>query len=443
MSSLNIRNLFARSHSQLRRAPRRRSRLLGVEMLEAKRVLSSTILVDDDGDDCRHADYSTIQAAVTNADAGDKIVVCAGTYREQVVIDATKNGLELRSKKPLRAIIEAPPDTATEAIVHVDGADDVTISGFTITRSISTSTPGPRTGITVSGGGSAKIERNHITAIRDEPVSGAQNGIGILVGNGTTGEVGTATILRNLIDDYQKGGIVVDGLDSHAEIGHNEVVGIGTTSLTAQNGVQISRGATAEVHHNEISGNDYTELDAAATGILLFESGPTTVRHNELTKNNMGIYVDSVDEPTVISHNEASKNTDYGIYLFGSSSVQVSHNTANKNGFGGILLEDSDGNLVADNQFNKNGEDGILLVHSSNNTIKDNTSDRNGQDGIRVEGTSSDNLIKSNRARNNDEHDYHDDTFGAGTAGTANFWENNTGETENRDGLIKRKRGHH
>lgn len=37
----------------------------------------------------------------------------------------------------------------------------------------------------------------------------------------------------------------------------------------------------------------------------------------------------------------------------------------------------------------------------------------------------------------NVEHDCHDESVGDGTAGTANFWEGNFGETQNRPGLCK------
>ena len=40
------------------------------------------------------------------------------------------------------------------------------------------------------------------------------------------------------------------------------------------------------------------------------------------------------------------------------------------------------------------------------------------------------------------EHDCHDDSTGRGTAGTANIWRDNRGETENRAGLCKKTKGH-
>lgn len=51
----------------------------------------NTIVVDKSG----NADYTTIQAAVTAAAAGDHIIVDAGTYHETVVVPSTKPGLRI------------------------------------------------------------------------------------------------------------------------------------------------------------------------------------------------------------------------------------------------------------------------------------------------------------------------------------------------------------
>ena len=93
----------------------------------------------------------------------------------------------------------------------------------------------------------ASIHDNRIQDVRDEPFSGCQNGIAIAVGRQAWTTSGTATIASNTIVGYQKGGIVIDGAGSNATITNNTVTGAGTTSVTAQNGIQISRGATADL----------------------------------------------------------------------------------------------------------------------------------------------------------------------------------------------------
>ena len=49
------------------------------------------------------------------------------------------------------------------------------------------------------------------------------------------------------------------------------------------------------------------------------------------------------------------------------------------------------------------------------------------------------NRISRNVALGNKEHDCHDDSVGPGTAGTANLWRANRGQTENRPGLCRQQ----
>src|SRR5437773_10769597 len=85
------------------------------------------------------------------------------------------------------------PDMGSHAgyftILHVEGAQNITILAFTITG------PGPgycgslHYGVRVDNGGSANILGNHITDIRDQydpitgQLSGCQNGMGVVVGH--------------------------------------------------------------------------------------------------------------------------------------------------------------------------------------------------------------------------------------------------------------------
>jgi parallel beta-helix repeat protein len=81
--------------------------------------------------------------------------------------------------------------------------------------------------------------------------------------------------------------------------------------------------------------------------------------------------------------------------------------------------------------------DGILLINASGNIVERNHSVANGRDGIRIEPTSSGNTILRNHARRNGAFDCHDLTTGPGTAGTANFWIENQGETQMPPGICE------
>jgi hypothetical protein len=280
--------------------------------------------------------FKTIQAAVTAAQSNDTILVDPGTYKEQVLIDNTghsRDNLTIEGSGQNSTFIQAPTLSGVNhnAIVEISGAQNVTIENFTIEGPSGVANSGGELfGIRVDNGGSATITQNHITKIEDTPFGGVQEGIAIDVGRASDGTTGTAIISYNTIDQYQKGGILVDNAGSSAEINHNTIIGAGPTTAIAQNGIQISRGATADVSYNNISGNEYTP-DPQATGILLF-SNPVavTVTHNVLSNNDYGIALDTV----------AATPTDH-----------VNFNVISGSTVAGLLNDNGSGTLDATNNY--------------------------------------------------------------------------------------------
>ena len=296
-------------------------RSIGLSLLvTASALLASPIVtmavtwtVDDpsDGVQCLGFTHTTISAAVAVASVNpllpDIIVVCDGDYFEQVVIDRS---LTLQAAQGQTPTIHFPliVTDPNKAVVRVTGLGglmlgalvNVFIDGFIITG------PGPggcdsvRYGIRVDGGATATITDNLIKDIQDTPFGGCQNGIGILVGRQADGTTGHATIRENLIQNYQKGGIVVDNLGSSAIIVDNVITGVGRTEIIAQNGVQVSRGAMvppSNLQGNTVTGNFYlnrspSTTPAVATGILYFQAGEpgfegpinstNKLRHNQI-----------------------------------------------------------------------------------------------------------------------------------------------------------------
>lgn len=272
-----------------------------VMALTARPAMAATLVVDDNADpatcDGKVSSFATISTAVAAASSGDTILVCPGTYTEQVTV--TTSSLTLQSQTPLAAIIKAPLSMADpKAVVHVNGATNVSILDFTVSGPGDSNCNSIRYGVRVDGGGSATLDGNKIQDIRDNPFGGCQNGIGILVGRALDVTTGSATITDNEIVGYQKGGIVVDKAGSSATITGNQVTGAGPTKIIGQNGIQVSRGATATITDNEVRNNFYLNSRAAgpgcpfvtpvdeppppfpvgsclvtATGILFFQSG--------------------------------------------------------------------------------------------------------------------------------------------------------------------------
>jgi parallel beta-helix repeat protein len=396
------------------------------------------------GTSCNNPGYSTIQLAVNASASGDRINVCPGTYTEEVTIPAGKNNILLRSVQSWAAVIKAPAVMLgpTKSIVRVSGAWGVTILAFTITGPGGTGCDSLRYGVRVDTGGSADILGNHITHIHDTPFSGCQNGVAVLVGRQADATIGSARILGNVIDTYQKNGPTVSNGGSYAEIAFNRILGVGPTAVIAQNGVQASSDATASIRHNFVAGHIYTPQTFASTGILLFDSGQVNIVENTVTSNDVGVYLFDLAAGSTSAHNRVRASTFDGIVLDIANSNRVAYNKTDQNNGPGIgVYGASQDNALEANLVKSNGDSGILLDDGDSNDIEKNHITKNGTssgdttDGIRVSMLSTSNTLQDNHLNRNVTHDCHDDSLGGGTAATANFWIDNKGQTSKPLGL--------
>jgi hypothetical protein len=341
------------------------------------------------GTSCSNPGYQSIQDAVDAAAPGDTIRVCQGIYSEQIfVMGPGKNNLTLLSVVPLQATIKAPlVMTEPGDLVTIDNTQNVTVRDFVVAGPFPDAlfcSLNVRSGVRVKGGGSALIFRNRITEIRstNPALRGCQNGVAVQVGRRFEGQTGSARITANLIDNYQKNGMTIDNIGSSAVITGNDVRGNGPDPIIAQNGIQVSRGAFADVRNNIVSDNTYALAPAfGSTGILLF-GAPTAVPP-----------IPAVAPGTTVAQNFLVRNDD-NIGVYGTSGIKILDNRAlNSTFFDGIFMN----------------------VDTSNNRLA------------------------GNFLRNNTEHDCHDDSVGPNNppALVANFWINNNGVTENKPGLCR------
>jgi parallel beta-helix repeat protein len=377
------------------------------------RFAPATLFVDDDGRQRRNADFTAIQEAVDAAEPGDRIVVSPGTYTEQVTIGDGKDDIKLVSDRALRAVIEAPEElTGAPAIVHVDGAEGVSIVGFTITG------PGETDGslgygVLIDGGGEATVSGNRITKIRSVPLGGTQTGVGIFVGGpdaDAPNPFGTATIVGNVIDSYQKSGVVVLDPQSTATIALNLIAGAGPTTRIAQNGIQVSEGAEARIVGNLITGNIFTPQGTEAAGVLILDSGAVDVRNNAIVGNEVGVLVEGNDAGVFLTSNDVSRNSLDGISLTDSANASIRFNRVEQNGRHGIRLDNTIDSLIFSNRLSRNAGNGLSVTgDSSGNSVVDNTLRRNGP------------------------FDIFDETTGDGTAGSANEYSDNRFGNSNLD----------
>jgi len=227
--------------------------------------------------------FDTIQGAVDAASDGNSISVLDGNYPENPVIDKSVQ------------IIGAGGETSTIesatglVLVSINAAgSSVEFAGFTLKH----------TGTDNWGSSYA-----------------------ILVENGAY-----ANIHDNLVADFKKRGIYVQGSDSSADITGNIILGEnGETGL--QNGIAVwnSGGGFANVVNNEVSGGAYTGEKWTGSGILILDTYDKVVRvkENLVYNNQVGIgageycgYNSGAYSADVIIQGNILVDNEYGIDIF-------------------------------------------------------------------------------------------------------------------------------
>lgn len=313
---------------------------------------------DNSGCNSTTLQCQTIQAAVTNATAGDYVFIAPGTYVEQVTVG--KN-ITIIGSGAGSSMIQAPGTMTADSvgkrpIIEINNGATVTLAGVTVNG------PGPTSGgfldfgIYVIGNATINLVGSTIDNIRDNPLNGGQHGVGIQVGQQSVSQAGHATIANVVVTNYQKNGITVGGTGSSGTVKNSTTTGAGPTAPIAQNGIQISDGAVGTVYGNTVSGNQCKAATSGgppscgpdwvtqeqSTGILLFNAGAgTTVVGNTTSSNDIGIGISS--GTGIVSSNTMTGNRYYGAVIASASSSMVSNNTITGPSNFGLAVDGSTG----------------------------------------------------------------------------------------------------
>jgi Periplasmic copper-binding protein (NosD) len=255
-------------------------------------------VVDLDGQasetDCGAANVasSSIQEAVNLAAPGDTILVCPGTYNEQVVIPSSRSNLTIRGSGAGVTIIR--PDTVVQnsnsillgvpvkAIIVVDGTSGVTIASLTVDGSAADGGANPTADCSVVGFYLGIFQRQGSGAVSATRISGMRStttcGIGIRAENANL------LVTTSLIDTYNFGAIMCVGLASTCTITGNAIRGLGRVTDQGQAGIHIRAQAAGVISGNTIT--DHFLIGAKGTlnfsvGIFLAAAQPSSNPHLE------------------------------------------------------------------------------------------------------------------------------------------------------------------
>ncbi len=370
---------------------------------------SSVLLVDDNLTQCPTAQYTTINAAVAAASAGDTIQVCAGIYPETVTVDkqltftGAKSGVDARSSRG---------GLATELVV------DSINGGFLINGDVN----GVRIdGFTITGAGSDSVGADGIEAFA-----------------GSSG----ITVVNNIVRDNLEG-INFQNPDASqpALIQHNYFLNNDNGS-TAEGGtgVFISNGPanSTSITQNRFSGHRETAVNFAGSSN---HSVGLVVNDNQSSNDSTFVVATNSDNALVDGNKITFSGSTNGTAILdfgGNNNLRIVNNTVkggSGSGTSGIKLADfsgapSVGTTVSGNKVSGRYWGIRVSAAYTSALINGNNVANSSQVGILVQAGSGNDITHNKVSGSSGTFACEDDTSGPLTAGTANTWTHDSGGAE-------------
>jgi hypothetical protein len=249
--------------------------------------------------------FQTMTTGISSVADNGTVNVLSGTYREQLYINKNISLLGAGASGtlivPPVAVMSQPflPSRQERPIIGVDSlGTNVIIDGFTVDGEGAGDTQVYLAGIQYFK--SSGIIRNcTVKRIRSTPFNGAQMFVPILVNHDYPRTYAhSVEIHHDSVYDFGKTGIVVNHPGALANLHHNVVTGQGPTPLNAQNGIQLGFGATGTMAFNVVSRLSYTGAGAASSSLLLVgTAGISDIHHNTVTDGQVGAYLSQDGSP--------------------------------------------------------------------------------------------------------------------------------------------------
>jgi parallel beta-helix repeat protein len=326
-------------------------------------LATTTVVVGPSTCKSTYVHFSTIQSAVSASPFGTIIMVCPGTYPEQVTIN-----------QPLT--LEGVTDgTGNAAVITVPG-------GGMVQNGTSVSFGPVAVQLLVENTVGVTIKNLTVDGTGANCPAGSNRNVGIGVFNvGTAVDGTTAAKIENVVVRKELNcagdGILAD--TSYATITGSEIHDINQTAIDAFN-------AKYSITNNSIQ-------RAGAYGIVIVNNaGGTVVSGNNVSDGSFAGILSESPNAATITKNTLLNNVWIGVYLFFTTNQTVTWNVAS-NSFWPVYVLFAANSTVQSNTLSAGSFDGIVDVASfGGNNITKNTVNE-GPFGIFWDGSGGDTLV--------------------------------------------------
>lgn len=324
---------------------------------------------------------ASIQSAVNNSTTGDIVIVKAGDYEENIVVNVS--GITVTSEPESSDGVLIRSRDENSSVFQVK-ADNVTVSGFNITGSgeFFSTFEAARFTNSFSSGNSGEPGETYEPEARQAYGLGSgeifvsrSNGFGCPPAGICLDQVKNCTIERNNIFENQYGVYLQGSMNS--TISENTFF---------RNGIWIDEGCSKNMLVNNTIDEGNIIIGAHCWDNIMFQNrlsngggigiaccgGGNLVSKNEIVNCSNGIDIYDTQARTVLLDNQIT-DCNYGIYLIFVFDSRVYNNTISNSSRGIFLRENSHDNELFNNTITSSNDSGIYLMDgSADNRIYNN-----------------------------------------------------------------------
>lgn len=335
---------------------------------------------------------NSIQAAVNNSTAGDRVIVKAGEYQENIVVNVSGIKISSEFENPENVLVRTRDENSS---VFQIKADNVTVSGFNITGSGEVySVPVSSVSNTSGSASSSEMNNNSSDSSDSNDSSSSENvnlgqasssgpdkstyqwdGFGCPAAGICLEQVNNCTVENNTFFENRYGVYLQDSRNSTI-----------LKNTFFRNGIWLDEGCGENLLINNAIEESNLIIGAHCWDNIMFQNrvsngegisiaccgGNNLVSKNEIINCSTGIDIYDVQARTVLRDNLII-GCGKGIYLTFVFDSRVYNNTISNGSTGIFLREDCHDNELSNNTITASNESGIyLLDFSADNRIYNN-----------------------------------------------------------------------